>query len=134
MTKKMHAAGVNHRDYYACHVLVNVITEDSCEVNFEQLRVAVLDLHRAHIRATVPARWLVKDLGSLLFSLLNFSFSKTDWLYFIQCYEGRCLSDVFNDNKVFWQNVVRRADCLQSKAVQKGLTIAGAKVKKRVLV
>jgi tRNA A-37 threonylcarbamoyl transferase component Bud32 len=60
ITRKMHSAGINHRDYYLCHILM-----DSRE------QLYVIDLHRVNIREKVGQRWMVKDLAALLFSSLE---------------------------------------------------------------
>jgi lipopolysaccharide core heptose(I) kinase len=55
---RMHASGLNHRDFYAGHLRVDA--ED---------QPWVLDLDRAQLRAEVPRRWRVKDLAALDFSV-----------------------------------------------------------------
>ena len=60
ITRRMHSAGINHRDYYLCHILM-----DNSE------RLYVIDLHRVNIRDKVGKRWMVKDLAALLFSSLE---------------------------------------------------------------
>jgi heptose I phosphotransferase len=60
ITRKMHRAGINHRDYYLCHILMD---------NREKLYV--IDLHRVNVRNKVGKRWMVKDLAALLFSSLE---------------------------------------------------------------
>lgn len=56
--RTMHGRGVNHRDFYACHILLD-----------EQDGVYLVDLGRAEIRARVPRRRIIKDLAGLHFSL-----------------------------------------------------------------
>lgn len=62
ISKTMHENGMNHRDYYLCHFLLddsfaktNTFTSDT--------ELFLIDLHRAQIRenGSVPTRWLVKD-------------------------------------------------------------------------
>lgn len=60
ITRRMHGAGINHRDYYLCHILM-----DQTE------RLYVIDLHRVNVRDKVGKRWMVKDLAALLFSSLE---------------------------------------------------------------
>lgn len=55
LTRTMHEGGVNHRDFYFVHLLVD--SDD---------RIHVTDLNRADIRQRVGRRWRVKDLGALL--------------------------------------------------------------------
>ncbi|MST95429.1 MAG: hypothetical protein EXS33_09230 [Pedosphaera sp.] len=42
------------------------------------MELFVIDLHRAQLRDRVPARWLVKDLGGLLFSALDCGLTRRD--------------------------------------------------------
>lgn len=74
-----HASGMNHRDFYATHLFV------SLEVDGRE-RITFIDLQRAQIRASVPLRWLVKDLGQLHFSLSSALVSRTERLRFLRRY------------------------------------------------
>jgi len=60
ITRRMHGVGINHRDYYLYHILM-----DKTE------RLYVIDLHRVNVRDKVGKRWMVKDLAALLFSSLE---------------------------------------------------------------
>jgi tRNA A-37 threonylcarbamoyl transferase component Bud32 len=60
VTRKMHSAGINHRDYYLCHILMD-----------DREQLYVIDLHRVNVREKVGQRWMVKDLAALLFSSLE---------------------------------------------------------------
>jgi tRNA A-37 threonylcarbamoyl transferase component Bud32 len=60
ITRRMHSAGMNHRDYYLCHILMD-----------NRERLYVIDLHRVNVRDKVGKRWMVKDLAALLFSSLE---------------------------------------------------------------
>lgn len=133
LTRDMHAAGVNHRDYYSCHILVD-IDSNSGQIDFKQLTVSVLDLHRAQLRQKVPLRWLVKDLGGLLFSVLNTPLTKRHWFYFIREYQQCSLRKSLQHDSKLWHKVLSRADQLQRKAVRKQLTIAGKPYERRILV
>ena len=66
MVRKMHACGVNHRDCYLGHFLIK-LPIDTSNVSEDDLKIAVIDLHRAQIRESVPKRWRDKDLIGLLF-------------------------------------------------------------------
>ena len=99
MAKRMHLAGVNHRDYYLCHFLLD---KGSTEPQLN-----LIDLHRAQLRRKVPKRWLVKDLGGLLFSALEKGLTRRDLLRFIRIYSGGL--DRLRTDKGFWRDVVERA-------------------------
>ena len=60
---KMHAMGINHRDCYICHYLIDRTSGD--------LQLRVIDLHRSQQRAKVPSRYQVKDLAGLYFSSMD---------------------------------------------------------------
>jgi len=75
MAGKMHAGGVNHRDFYICHFLLS-----------DNGDLALIDLHRSLIHKKVPARWLLKDLAGLYFSAYRVKLTRRDKLRFIQAY------------------------------------------------
>ncbi len=120
ITRKMHNNGVNHRDYYACHLLVN-LDKATGRVNFDNLKIHVIDLHRAQLRQHIPLRWIIKDLGSLFFSIMRFNFSVRDYFYFIKYYEGCSMRDSWQHKKHFWSRVAKRANQLHQKAMRKNL-------------
>jgi hypothetical protein len=62
IARRFHAARLVHRDFYLCHFLVRARPG-------EEPALFLIDLQRVtfHPRG-IPRRWLVKDLGSLLFS------------------------------------------------------------------
>lgn len=82
--KKMHKAGVNHRDCYLCHFLWNR----------EENRLYIIDLHRSQIRASVPHRWLLKDIASLYFSSLSQAIPSTYFMRFAKVYGQDKLKDL----------------------------------------
>jgi heptose I phosphotransferase len=110
--RRLHAAGVVHRDLYLCHLLVN---PDSGEM-------AVLDLHRALIFDELPERWRERDLAALLFSSLDLPVSRLSWLRFVRLYTNKPLNRVFEEEGTFWQRVYDRAVALYDKGTAKGLT------------
>lgn len=104
MARKMHRAGINHRDFYLCHFLMDEpLALDQAPV------LHLIDLHRAQIRQNVPRRWLVKDLGGLLFSAFEKGLTSRDLLRFMRLYSGRPLREVLAKDAVIWDAVVKRA-------------------------
>ena len=91
ITRKMHSAGLNHRDLYLCHILV-----DSRE------RLYIIDLHRVDVRTTVGKRWMVKDLAALLFSSLEVPLTHGQRLAFYKHYMQ------INRLSPFHKNLIRR--------------------------
>ena len=103
LSRQMHLAGVNHRDFYLCHFLMRRRESEDAPVELH-----LIDLHRAQVRDRVPRRWLVKDLGGLLFSALGKGLTRRDLLRFIRIYSDRPLREALRD-RALWQCVVARA-------------------------
>lgn len=114
--RAMHDAGVVHRDFYVCHLLVDRTSWAEGRVS-----LAVIDLHRAQIRRHIPRRWLRRDLAALLFSVLDLPLTRRDWLRFLRTYRGAPLREVLTREDVFWQTVLDRAEGLYAKGRRKGL-------------
>jgi heptose I phosphotransferase len=102
ISRTMHESGVNHRDYYLCHFLMD-------EPIVAGPVLHLIDLHRAQIRARVPFRWLVKDLGGLLFSAFDKHLTKRDLLRFIRNYRKGSLRESLKTDAHLWSQVVARA-------------------------
>jgi len=110
MARKMHQAGINHRDFYLCHFLLDLpLVEDRDDAPGAPPVLHLIDLHRAQIRQNVPRRWIVKDLGSLLFSAFEKNLTKRDLLRFVRVYSGSPLREVLVTDPEFWDDVIARA-------------------------
>lgn len=83
ITGKMHGSGMNHRDLYLAHFLIDKFHADN-EIIPDKL--TLIDLHRVQIRKNVPKRWLIKDLSGLYFSSLEAGLSRTDIFIFLKEY------------------------------------------------
>ena len=90
IARRFHAANLTHRDFYLCHFLV-------CPVEGKDPVVHLIDLQRViHHRRGIRQRWLVKDLGALLFSswpgpgtrIASPVLSRTDAMRFAHAYFG----------------------------------------------
>lgn len=114
--RAMHDAGVVHRDFYVCHLLLHREHWRQGEPD-----LAVIDLHRALIRHRLSARWRRRDLAALLFSVLDAPLSRRDRLRFVEAYRGRPWRQVLRDEGAFWAGVARRAEALHRKGRRKGL-------------
>ncbi len=101
IARDMHGAGLNHRDFYLCHFLMDV-------ENLSLPRLHLIDLHRAQIRDQVPTRWQVKDIGGLLFSAFDKHLTRRDLLRFVRTYSGGNLRAALKDVNL-WRQVIRRA-------------------------
>lgn len=108
MTRTLHENGVNHRDLYICHFLL----QQPWDGREASLHLHLIDLHRVQIRNRTPERWVVKDVGSLHFSAMEIGLTRRDLLRFIRIYSGGPLREVLKRDGAFWQAVQRRADAL----------------------
>lgn len=111
MAARMHAGGVNHRDFYICHFL---LTEDD--------RLSIIDLHRSLIHKNVPKRWLLKDLAGLCFSAHPVALTARDKLRFIRDYcavfNSQTLRTALADT--LWHDVEVKAQALYERGLRKG--------------
>lgn len=114
ISRKMHRAGINHRDYYLCHFLLTETFADSNQFD-DDTPLFLIDLHRTQQRSKVPDRWLVKDLGSLYFSAHEVSLTRRDKYRFICHYSGLSLREVIKQQAGFWLKVEQRAQRLLDK-------------------
>ncbi|MEC8644400.1 MAG: lipopolysaccharide core heptose(I) kinase RfaP [Pseudomonadota bacterium] len=111
LTQKMHFAGVNHRDFYLCHFLMDQDISNGPLLH-------LIDLHRAQKREKVPRRWVIKDLGSLLFSALSKGLTRRDLLRFVLEYSDKPLKEALRD-RTLWVGSLARARKLYLKHHQK---------------
>ena len=109
IARTLHENGVNHRDFYLCHFFVD-ISMGRENLNAKNLRLYVLDLHRAQIRKKTPLRWIVKDLGGVYFSALNIDLDLTsrDVLRFMMTYSRKSPRQLTAE-RGFWLKVAHRA-------------------------
>lgn len=116
IAERLHDNGVNHRDFYICHMLLDPA---SVVAPFAaNLKVFVIDLHRVQIRSRTPRRWRVKDLAALCFSSMDIGLTQRDRLRFIRAYRDRPLRQVLDEEGGFWSTVERKAQKLYSKGVR----------------
>ncbi len=108
IARNIHQNGLNHRDFYLCHFLVQDL-DWTCWRPTDPLTLHLIDLHRMQIRQTVPHRWLLKDLAGLLFSAMDCGLTRNDLLRFAVIYWDRPASDLLRENQGAIQKVLRRA-------------------------
>lgn len=104
----LHNNGINHRDFYLCHFLLNT----EIEISNNQCLLYLIDLHRAQIRKKTPNRWVIKDLASLFFSSKDIGLTKHDYLLFMKQYRALSLRQIITNEKDFWQKVISRGEQL----------------------
>jgi heptose I phosphotransferase len=118
IARTLHSGGMNHRDFYLCHFLLNraaVAGGSLGAVPSPRPSLYLIDLHRAQIRARTPRRWIVKDLGGLVFSAMDAGLSARDLALFVRCYSGRPFRAAIRDQRAFWRAVRLRAESLYRK-------------------
>ncbi len=118
ITRAMHESGVNHRDFYLCHLLLQTDSELSVHA-IETARITIIDLHRAQCRERVPKRYLVRDLAGLYFSVMELGLSKSDRLRFLAAYFAAPLRQSLIEHDALLRRIERRAQGLFNKAVRK---------------
>lgn len=113
IAREMHAAGINHRDFYLCHFMLKQPWDFVSEP-----QVFIIDLHRAQIRPKVPQRWLVKDLAGLYFSSMSLPISLRDRLRFLRFYYQQPLIEIFKKHQNLLSKVEAKAKRLYKKHEQ----------------
>ena len=107
IARKLHYHGINHRDFYICHFLL-----DANDPKYKQQDplIYLIDLHRAAIRKKIPLRWIIKDLAGLLFSTQEIGLTKHDFYRFIKIYRQKPLKKILKTEMKFWQKVEKRGN------------------------
>ncbi|MGR9074493.1 MAG: lipopolysaccharide core heptose(I) kinase RfaP [Gammaproteobacteria bacterium] len=108
IARVMHGNGVNHRDFYICHFLL-----DKKALLAGAVKLYLIDLHRVQIRRRTPRRWVIKDIAGLYFSVMNIGLTQRDLLRFVKLYSGKPLSANLRENRFFWQKVSQKAMILR---------------------
>lgn len=115
--KTLHENGVNHRDFYICHFLLDNKWLGKKEYS-RRPRIFVIDLHRAYVRSHTPERWIVKDLAGLYFSSMEAGLTQRDLFRFMSKYADRPLREVITTQRTFWRKVEKKAYSLYRKHCQ----------------
>lgn len=108
IARTIHENGINHRDFYLCHFLADVRGGVE-QLRPDNIRLYLVDLHRAHLRAVAPRRWVVKDIGGLYFSAHDIGLTRRDVLRFMRFYRGKSLRETLGDDAAFWRDCKARA-------------------------
>lgn len=117
MVRKMHTGGINHRDCYICHFLLHLPYHG--EGN--ELKISMIDLHRAQIRKNVPRRWRDKDLIGLYFSSLNIGLTERDILRFMKTYFQLPLRRVLKEEAKLLAHSEEKARRIKERTQRKNL-------------
>lgn len=117
IARTLHTNGINHRDFYLCHFLIDFT------VNEDDFKLFLIDLHRAQIRTKVPLRWRIKDIAGLYYSSFNAPIGKRDLFRFIKAYSGHerlAISLKERSQKEFWKMVEEKAHSLYRAEHRRG--------------
>ena len=117
MVRDMHAGGINHRDCYICHFLLHLPFSG----REEDLKISVIDLHRAQIRTKVPRRWRDKDLIGLYFSSMNIGLTERDIYRFMRVYFGKSLKEIVRSEQSLLVEAGRKAEKIRERTIRKAL-------------
>lgn len=111
IARTLHNNGVNHRDCYICHFLLD---KETLKEPFaaKDLTLYLIDLHRVQLRPVTPRRWVEKDVAALYFSSMDIGLTRRDLLRFMKTYRGLPLRRVLEEEGRFWAAVVRKAELL----------------------
>lgn len=119
ISRSLHDNGVNHRDYYLCHFLLDTSPEYA-SIPVSQRPIYLIDLHRVQMRRRTPRRWRHKDLAALYYSARRVGFDRRDLWCFLREYKQQSLRRVLAEGNRFWRSVAREAERLYAKGVRKG--------------
>ena len=128
LAARLHDSGLNHRDFYICHICL-----DLPRLRQGDIHLYLIDLHRVGIRETIRPRDRIKDMAALYFSAMNAGLMLRDYLRFLRCYRGRPLRQIMCEEREFWQQVQARAIRLYIKLhkVEPGLEQLGSMIARR---
>lgn len=111
IARTLHENGINHRDFYICHFLLDQ-TLGLDKVEKSSIKLSLIDLHRAQIRRLTPKRWIIKDLVGLYFSSKEIGLTDRDRYRFMKYYRNRSLRKIMDSEWAFWQKVKQRGEQL----------------------
>lgn len=112
IARTIHQHGINHRDLYICHFLLDIsagLDQLVTQAESDRVRLFLVDLHRAQMRAHVPSRWLIKDVASIYFSAMDIGLTKRDIFRFLKSYYQLPLREVLQKYSGFLIQVRARA-------------------------
>ncbi|MTD38207.1 lipopolysaccharide core heptose(I) kinase RfaP [Erwinia sp. CPCC 100877] len=117
IVREMHLGGVNHRDCYLCHFLLH----QPFNGTEQNLKLSVIDLHRAQIRRQVPRRWRDKDLIGLYFSSLEIGLTTRDVYHFLKIYFKQPLHNILKNESRLFLTARRKAEKIRERTIRKSL-------------
>jgi UDP-glucose:(heptosyl)LPS alpha-1,3-glucosyltransferase/heptose I phosphotransferase len=107
LAAKLQSAGLCHRDFYLCHVVIKKAVLKKQGVESKNLNLHLIDLHRMLQGQNPNSSAVMKDVAGLFFSMKQNGFSAQDLEVFKQHYLPQTVD--------FWQQVEARSEALYSK-------------------
>ena len=108
IARRMHENGINHRDFYLCHFLLDC-SRDVLKQPESSMRLSLIDLHRVQLRKCTPRRWVIKDIGGLYFSSMRIGLTRRDSYRFMTEYKNKPLRTTLSEDGEFWSRCRLRA-------------------------
>jgi heptose I phosphotransferase len=105
LTRRFHARGFIHKDYYLCHVLV--------APGEPEPGLFLIDLQRVVQPCCLRRRWLVKDLAALAYSALKSGASRADLRAAFRIYRDRV--KLTQDDRILARAVLQRVAWLRTR-------------------
>jgi heptose I phosphotransferase len=102
LASKLHGAGLCHRDFYLCHIVLK-----KQDLENETLNLHLIDLHRMLQGQQPNNSAVMKDVAGLFFSAMQVGWSAEDLALFKQHY--------LTQSDAFWAQVETRAQTLLTK-------------------
>ena len=87
----------------------------------EELKISVIDLHRAQLRTRVPRRWRDKDLIGLYFSSMNIGLTQRDIWRFMKVYFAAPLKDILKLEQGLLSQAEAKATKIRERTIRKSL-------------
>jgi len=117
--RKIHSAGTNHRDCYLVHFLLHndsvPVESEANNIGFKNIKISLIDLHRAQVREKVPRRWIKKDLAAIYYSSTDIGLTFKDQCRFLKTYFHRPLREVFDKEKALLNFLKSEAERLKNR-------------------
>jgi len=113
----LHDNGMNHRDLYICHILLD-LSSGIDRVDNKNPDLHLIDLHRVQFRRKTPLRWKAKDIAALYFSSMDIGLTNRDLLRFIRVYRNTDIKSALNEKR-FWSKVEKRGKAFYSEFKRK---------------
>lgn len=113
---QLHVNGLNHRDFYLCHLcidakLLNGLEHQKTWSNQAAITLILIDLHRMLINQRSHIKSNMKDIAALFFSAMDIGLTTKDYLRFKHWY----IKSGAPANVLFWQQVEKRAGKLYAR-------------------